>query len=328
MAKDSDNAGAPDPIGDHHEDLRQQVDHAIAQLEAVNDRIERRAGRNLFQAVGVGVVIGGALLLSLIFLKWVFVAVAMAASATGAIELSTALRHRDVYVPRFGAAAASILPILGAAFFGPVGVFAGTGAGIVLLLVWYGVERMFGRNYARMGGSHSVRMDALCQIAVVIYVGFLVSFAVLLLAQPEGEWWVLGFVIIVIANDTGAYAVGVAIGRHPMVPTVSPKKSWEGAAGGTAAALLAGFLVGWLMLDQPWWYGIVVGAVLVVTGTAGDLLESSIKRWIGIKDMSSWLPGHGGVLDRLDSLILSAPFAYLLAIIAPDLSVVALAALR
>ena len=124
-------------------------------------------------------------------------------------------------------------------------------------------------------------------------------------ARTSGEWWVLAFIIIAVVSDTGAYAAGLAFGRHPMAPRISPKKTWEGFAGAVVAALIAGVLLALFMLGLDWWMGIVFGLVILGTATVGDLGESMIKRDLGIKDMSSWLPGHGGVLDRLDSILLS-----------------------
>ena len=123
----------------------------------------------------------------------------------------------------------------------------------------------------------------------------------MLLRQEGGEWWVLAFIVIVIAADTGAYASGLTFGKHPMAPRISPKKTWEGFAGAALAALVAGLLLGLFMLGIPWWVGLIFGVVILLAATIGDLAESMIKRDLGIKDMSSWLPGHGGVLDRLDS---------------------------
>jgi phosphatidate cytidylyltransferase len=122
----------------------------------------------------------------------------------------------------------------------------------------------------------------------------------------------LAFLIIVIVSDVGAYASGLTFGRHPMAPRISPKKTWEGFAGAVLFALFAGVLLALFMIDQPWWVGLIFGGSLVLTAVLGDLIESLIKRDIGVKDMSSWLPGHGGVLDRLDSILPSAVAAFAL----------------
>ncbi len=148
-----------------------------------------------------------------------------------------------------------------------------------------------------------------------MYVTLLGSFAILLLAENGGEWWVLGFLIVVVAVDTGAYASGLSFGRHPMAPTISPKKTWEGFAGAAVAAIVAGVLISVFMIHQPWWFGVIFGVVALLTATVGDLAESLIKRDLGIKDMSSWLPGHGGFLDRLDSILPSAAATYVLFLI-------------
>jgi len=147
---------------------------------------------------------------------------------------------------------------------------------------------------------------------VQIYCSFLGSFMLVLAAEPNGANWTLATLIIVIAVDTGAYATGLNFGKHPMAPRISPKKTWEGFAGSVAASLIAAVLTSWLMLDEPWWFGFVLGGVIIVTATIGDLSESLIKRDLGIKDISTWLPGHGGFLDRLDSTLPSAAAAYAL----------------
>jgi phosphatidate cytidylyltransferase len=145
---------------------------------------------------------------------------------------------------------------------------------------------------------------------VLAYVVFLASFTAVLTAQDGGQWWTLAFLLVVISTDTGAYASGLTWGKHPMAPTISPKKTWEGFFGSVVAATIAGVLLAIFMLDQPWWVGIILGVTIALTATAGDLSESLIKRDLGIKDISTWLPGHGGFLDRLDSILPSAVAAF------------------
>ena len=135
---------------------------------------------------------------------------------------------------------------------------------------------------------------------------FLASFAVLLTAKPSGQWWTLAFLIVVVAVDTGAYATGMSFGKHKMAPRISPKKTWEGFAGSAAAGLIAAVLLSVFMLQMPAWFGLVFGATMLFTATVGDLMESLIKRDLGIKDISTWLPGHGGFLDRMDSILPSS----------------------
>jgi phosphatidate cytidylyltransferase len=173
---------------------------------------------------------------------------------------------------------------------------------LAFLVVWRLVAQMAshdGRTYATVLG------DVLLAAFLQLYVAFLASLCLVLLSKDGGEWWVLSFIIVAVGVDTGAYVAGITLGKHPMAPRISPKKTWEGFAGAAAAAIIAGVLVGIFMLGLEWWMGAVFGILILATATVGDLGESMIKRDLGIKDMSSWLPGHGGVLDRLDSILLS-----------------------
>jgi phosphatidate cytidylyltransferase len=147
---------------------------------------------------------------------------------------------------------------------------------------------------------------------VLGYVPFLAGFAVAIAALPGGQLWVLAGVAIVVAVDTGAYVTGLSFGRTPMAPKISPKKTWEGFAGSLIVALIAGSLLGTFMLGVPLWVSLLFGAVLVGSATLGDLVESLIKRDLEIKDISSWLPGHGGFLDRVDSMLPSMAMLYVM----------------
>ena len=145
----------------------------------------------------------------------------------------------------------------------------------------------------------------------LLYVPFLASFVALLLHSHDGVQRVLTFIAVTIASDIGGFAAGVLFGRHPMAPVVSPKKTWEGFAGSAVASLLVGVACITWLLEDDWWVGLVLGAVAVVAATLGDLAESLIKRDLGIKDMGTLLPGHGGIMDRLDSLLATVAVAYL-----------------
>ena len=144
------------------------------------------------------------------------------------------------------------------------------------------------------------------------YVPFLAGFAMLMLSERDGALRIVVFILLVVANDVGGYATEVLTGRHPMAPSVSPKKSWEGFAGSLLTGMLVGVVTVALLLHGPWWAGAAVGAAAVVTATLGDLSESLLKRDLGVKDMGNLLPGHGGIMDRLDSLLPTAPAVYLL----------------
>ena len=293
-------------------DIERQMQARKAQLDATNERIEARTGRNLILAILIGLAFGLLMLFSLILIKELFMLVAAATIVFAAFELTQALRAAGRDVPRIATMIASVA-IVPAAYYGHSGgQLVALVAGIVFVTVWRLIEaavkrpRVAGRLLLRDLGSGAL---------IQLYVVFLGSFATLLLAEDGGQWWTLAFLILVIAIDTGAYATGLSFGRHPMAPTISPKKTWEGFAGAALASIVAGVLLSIFMIGEPWWFGVVFGSVLLFTATLGDLAESLIKRDIGIKDMSSWLPGHGGFLDRLDSILPSAAATYALFLI-------------
>ncbi|MBD8024491.1 phosphatidate cytidylyltransferase [Microbacterium gallinarum] len=283
-----------------------QVAHARAEFEEANERIKARTGRDLILATLIGVAAGAVLIGSLIFVKQLFVVFALAAVLLGVFEFSRALvaagRKIDL-VPQL--VAGGIIVVSGyflELWLHWVVVFVA----IALVVVW----RLLAQMTARDGRTYgAVLGDVLIGGFIQLYVPFLASLCVVLLAQDGGEWWVLAFIAVVVAADTGAYAAGIMFGKHPMAPRISPKKTWEGFAGAVVAVIIAGVLLGIFMLGLNWWAGIIIGVVILGTATAGDLGESMIKRDLGIKDMSSWLPGHGGVLDRLDSILPSAAAA-------------------
>jgi phosphatidate cytidylyltransferase len=134
-------------------------------------------------------------------------------------------------------------------------------------------------------------------------------------ARDGGEWWTLGTMIIIASVDTGAFATGVLFGKTPLAPKISPKKTWEGFAGSAVFGSTAGYFVATLMLGIDWWWGVLLGLIILGVATVGDLIESLIKRELGTKDASHFLPGHGGFLDRLDSVLPSMVVASVFAIL-------------
>jgi phosphatidate cytidylyltransferase len=171
----------------------------------------------------------------------------------------------------------------------------------------------------RMGdGPEGYQRDMGAATLILLYVPFLLGFAAVLSAPADGEWRILATLAVVVLSDTGGFVTGVKFGKHPMAPTISPKKSWEGFAGSVFAAAVGGSLLLYFLLEvKPWW-GAVFGVVVSVAAILGDLSESLLKRDLGIKDMSNLLPGHGGLMDRLDSVLFAAPTAYLLlSVLAP-----------
>lgn len=284
-------------------EFESQVAHARAEFDHANERIKQRTGRDLIVATLIGVAIGVVLIASLIFFKWLFVVFALGACILGIFEFGRALQVSGRRVDLVPQLVVGTLLILSGWFLGLWLHWIVVFAAVAIVIVW----RLIGQMVARDGRIYAAVLDDVLAAGLLqLYVPFLGSLCVLLLKQDQGEWWVLAFIIVVVASDTGAYASGLSFGRHPMAPRISPKKTWEGFAGSAVAALVAGVLLAIFMLHLPWWTGLIIGAVILATATAGDLGESMIKRDLGIKDMSSWLPGHGGVLDRLDSILLSA----------------------
>jgi phosphatidate cytidylyltransferase len=281
-------------------EFESQVAHARAEFGEANERIKQRTGRDLIVATLIGLAIGGALIASLIFFKWLFVIFALAASTLGTWEFGRALIVAGRRVDLIPQLIAGTLLVIAGAFLDVWLLWVGIFAAVAFVIVWRLIAQMAARDGRTYG---DVLSDCLIGAFIQLYVPFLTSLCVLLLSQEGGEWWVLAFIIVCVASDTGAYAAGLSFGRHPMAPRISPKKTWEGFGGAALAALLAGVLLALFMLGLPWWTGLIFGAVVLLTATTGDLGESMIKRDLGIKDMSSWLPGHGGVLDRLDSIL-------------------------
>lgn len=290
-------------------EFEHQIDKARADFEHVNDRINERTGRNLLMAIAIGVAIGAAVLLSLLFVKWLFLVFAIPLCLLGVFEFSRALQAAGRRVDVVAQLLAGAAIMLAGYFLGHWTHWVITFACVALVIIWRMVVQMAtsdGRSYG------DVLSDVLVAGFIPIYVPFLASLAFVLLRQEQGEFWVLGMIVAVVAADTGAYASGLAFGAHPMAPRISPKKTWEGFAGGAVATTAIAVVYGIFVLHTPWWVGIVFGIVILGCATVGDLGESMIKRDLGIKDMSSWLPGHGGVLDRLDSILPSAPAALVL----------------
>lgn len=282
------------------DEFETHVSYARDQLDQANERIKQRTGRDLIGAILIGAAIGAVLLASLLFIKDLFVPFALAAALLGVFELSRALRgagRRVDVIPQLIAGAVLMI----CAYFAEIWtVWVVLFVAVAFVIVWRLIAQMIAKD-GRIYGD--VLTDAVVSGFVQVYVPFLAAIAVILLMQEGGQWWVLSFIVIAVVADTGAYAAGLSFGRHPMAPRISPKKTWEGFAGAVVAALTAGLLLGLFVLELPWWAGLIVGASILLSATLGDLGESMLKRDLGIKDMSSWLPGHGGVLDRLDSIL-------------------------
>ncbi|MEO6501849.1 MAG: phosphatidate cytidylyltransferase [Jatrophihabitantaceae bacterium] len=260
-----------------------------------------RSGRNLPAAIGVGVSLALLVVGTLAVYRPSFVILLSIAVAIGVYEMVTAVgtvEARPPLVPLL----AGVLAMEAAAWFrGPDGLVG------ALLLTVLGVT-----IWRLADGATGYLRDVTTGNLVALYIPFLAGFATLMAHADDGAARIVLFVLTVVCSDTGGYAVGVLFGKHPMAPTVSPKKSWEGFGGSLLAGGIAGVLMMVFCFHQQWWQGALFGVAIVATATLGDLGESMIKRDLGLKDMGKLLPGHGGVMDRLDSLLPCAPVAYLL----------------
>jgi phosphatidate cytidylyltransferase len=279
------------------------------QFDQANEKITARTGRNLINAILIGLGLGLVMLFSLIVVKEIFVGLESILIAFTALELASALRHAGRDIPRIPTVFVALVVGPIAYLWGPSGQWLAMIGGVLLVTLWRIAELAFASHRASF---RSVVLDLTAGVFVQVYLTFLGSIALLLLAHDGGQWWVLAFIVVVVCTDVGAYASGLNFGKHPMAPTISPKKTWEGFAGSWVAGVVGSILLSVFMLGMPWWFGFIFGSVLVFTSTIGDLSESLLKRDLGIKDMSTWLPGHGGFLDRLDSILPSAAAAYVL----------------
>jgi len=261
-----------------------------------------RAGRNLPAAIAVGLTLGALIVLALALAKVTFLILVALAVAAGVWELRRALAQVAIHVPLVPSLVGS-LSMLGSAYFGGGQALALTlGLTCVGILLWRVAD-----------GVADAMRDVAGGMFVALYPSFLAGFAALLLAAPDdGAKRVFVFILVTVLSDIGGYLFGVLWGRHPMAPSVSPKKSWEGFTGSVLACMVGASLAIPLALGGPWWSGLILGALVAVGATVGDLTESTIKRDLGIKDMSTILPGHGGVMDRLDSLLITAPLTWAL----------------
>lgn len=251
-----------------------------------------RTGRNLPAAIAVGVGLGALVIGSLYTIKELFLLVVVAAVGVGVVELVRAFGSRGIRVPVVPVLAALVAMQAGAYWGGPVWLLGTFVVFTFVLLIW----RMFS------DGTDGYVRDAAASVFLLVYPPLLAGFVALLLAPDDGTHRVVVFIATTVASDIGGYIAGVLFGRHKM-SVISPKKTWEGFAGSVIACMGVGaWLVTWLF-DGAIWQGALIGALAALLATAGDLIESMLKRDLGIKDLGSILPGHGGLMDRLDSLV-------------------------
>ena len=258
-----------------------------------------KAGRNLAQAITTAVVLIAAVAVPLFTSLPAFVGVIAFVCLVGIWELAGAFARMGITLAVTPLYVGAIGMVTCAWWLGSEGMLFALYITVFVCAAWRLLDR---RQESRMSDVVSTTFTA-------AYVPFLASFVVLMLGAWRNPWVFVVFELMVIANDTGGWAAGVLFGKHPMAPALSPKKSWEGFAGSALTAVGVG-TVGLWWLGADWWWGIIAGISIAFVGTMGDLTESLIKREAGLKDMSKILPGHGGVLDRVDALLMSAPVAY------------------
>jgi phosphatidate cytidylyltransferase len=269
-----------------------------------------RAGRDLKAAFGSAIVLLAAIALSLFFWKTAFMLIVAAAVVVAVWELRKGLLAKEIDLPEQPLMIGGSVMVVVAYVWGAPALASATAVTGLVTMLWL----------LRRGIDGYVQ-NATASIFTLFYVPFLGSFVALMLAEgghrgagldDDGVAGIITFILVTIASDIGGYVAGVLFGRHPMAPVISPKKSWEGFAGSVVFTVGAGVaLVVWL-LDGDWWVGVALGVIAVVMATLGDLCESVIKRDLGIKDMSQVIPGHGGLMDRLDSLLATIAPVWLL----------------
>jgi phosphatidate cytidylyltransferase len=274
---------------------------AVTSGEAPAPPKKSRAGRNLPAAIGVGLGLGAVILVSLFAYRPSFAYIVGLAVVYGIYELSRALAKSGVHTALVPLVVGGVAMLVSAWERGPNGLVVALLLTVCGVLIWRVAD----------GAEHYLR-DATASTLILLYLPTLAGFAVLSVHASDGAARILAFVAVTVCSDTGGYATGVLFGKHPLAPIVSKGKTWEGFAGSVLFCGLAGALFLTLTFHQQWWQGVLFGLAIAVTATVGDLGESMIKRDLNLKDMGTLLPGHGGIMDRLDSLLPCAAVAYLM----------------
>jgi phosphatidate cytidylyltransferase len=270
-----------------------------------------RAGRNLPAAITSAIVLLVGIAGSLFFFKAAFMVIVAAAVVVAVWELHRGLAAKAIDIPEQPLMAGGVVMVVVAYCWGAPALVTATAVTALVIMLWL----------LRRGVAGFVQ-NASAAVFTLVYVPFLGSFVALMLAEGGDRWeashvddgvrGIIAFILVTIASDIGGYVAGVLFGRHPMAPVISPKKSWEGFAGSTLFCIGVGVGVVVWLLDGDWWVGVALGLIAVVMATLGDLVESVMKRDLGIKDMSQIIPGHGGLMDRIDSLLATIAPVWLL----------------
>ena len=272
----------------------------MSDIFAINEAINKRAGRKLLPSIAVSLSLIALIWFALAYHRGIFAVVVAVAVLLGIREIVRAFGVRGTYISINLLVLASVALSYSAWNGGVAGLATATAIAIPVLLI-----ELLSK------GPEGFVASATATTFSLLYLPFLGGFLILLARTSNGFERVMTFVVLVSCNDTFGYIVGVLIGKHPLAPKISPKKSWEGLAGSLVFTVLGGVLAFTYIMDLAWWIGAIVGLMIVFTATCGDLIESAMKRDLALKDMGSLLPGHGGMLDRLDSVLISAPALWL-----------------
>lgn len=265
-----------------------------------------RAGRDLAKAVPTGIVALALVAASVLWHIEVFVVLIALALCIGLWEAAGAFLAKDVRIPLIPLLVGTLLMVAGTWKWGLLAGF------LLFVLVAVGVA---GGLWLVRRGSPSVATEISASVFALAWICLLGCFAVALCGLDKAPWLVSLLILLPVASDTGGWMAGVLFGKHPMAPKISPKKSWEGFAGSIALTIVVALVILTVLLDRPWPVAVAFAVCAVVFGTLGDLTESLVKRRVGVKDMGSLFPGHGGMLDRIDSILMWAPVCYLLAVV-------------
>ena len=260
-----------------------------------------RTGRNLPAAIAVGLLLGGLAVLTLFTVKATFLLYVGIILSAALWELRHAFGSREIHLPLVPIAAGGVAMVTLAYWTQARWSLAALGIAGIAVLAW-----------RLPGGPAGFVRDVTAGIFTLLYLPLAAVFVALMLAEPDGARRAFLFVVLTVCSDTGGYLAGILVGKHPLVPRISPKKTWEGLAGSLVLCLAAGTLLLPRLLGGYVWQGALLGLAAVAAATLGDLVESMIKRDLEIKDMGHLLPGHGGIMDRLDSLLVMAPVVYVL----------------
>ncbi|NCV42390.1 MAG: phosphatidate cytidylyltransferase [Actinobacteria bacterium] len=272
----------------------------MSDFQSINEAINKKAGRKLGPSIVVSLSLIALVWFALVYRREVFAVVVAIAVLLGIREIVRAFSVRGIYISVVSLAIGAVALTYATWNGGAAGLAIATAIAIPLLLIQLLTK-----------GTDGFVQSATATTFSLLYLPFLAGFLILLAKPTTGLERVMTFVVLVGCNDTFGYIVGVLFGKHPLVPVISPKKSWEGLIGSLVFTVIGGSLAFRYILDTHWWVGAIVGLMIVFTATCGDLIESAMKRDLHLKDMGTLLPGHGGILDRLDSVLISAPALWL-----------------